>query len=64
MLIKLKCIWKYFVNHLHRKTQLIRKLLGTVPKEDENIQLKGNDQEVVTSTLVELREPLIDNDDI
>ena len=64
MLIKLKSIWKYFVNHLHRKTQLICNLLCMVPKEDENIQLKSNDQEVVTSTLVELREPLLDNDDV
>ena len=34
-----------------------------VPNENETVELKSNDQKVVTSTLVELREPLIDNDD-
>ena len=35
-----------------------------VPKENETVEVKSNDQNVVTSILVELREPLIDNHEV
>ena len=48
------------------KSKQLCKVFGIVQKEDESIvALKSNDQELaVTSTLVELREPLIDNDNV
>ena len=51
-------------NSLLCKNWLLCKVFKIAPKEDENVALKSNDPEVVTSTLVELREPLIDNDEV
>ena len=65
LLFKSKNVWKYLANSsLLRKNLLLRKAFKIVPKEDESVVLKSNDPEVVTSTLVELREPLIDNDEV
>ena len=65
LLFKSKNVWKHVVvNSLLRKNWLLRKAFKVVLKEDKNVALKSNDQEVVTSTLVELREPLIDNDEV
>ena len=64
LLFKSKNVWEHVVNSLLHKKWLLCKAFKMVPKEDENVALKGNVPEVVTSTLVELREPLIDNDDV
>ena len=65
LLFKSKNVWKYLVNNsLLCKNWLLCKVFKIVPKEDESVALKSNDPEVVTSTLVELREPLIDNDEV
>ena len=66
LLFKSKNIWKYYIanNSLLRKYWLLCKAFKIIPKEDESVVLKSNDSEVVTSTLVELREPLIDNDEV
>ena len=65
LLLKSKNVWKYVAtNSLLRKNWLLCKVFKVVPKEDENVALKSNDPEVITSTLVELREPLIDNDEV
>ena len=50
----------FFHIYLLLKSTRILDIFRIVKKEDENIALKNNTQEVVTSTLVELREPLID----
>ena len=65
LLFKSKNVWKYVANNsLIHKNWLLCKAFEIVPKEYENMTLKSNNPEVVTSTLVELREPLIDNDEI
>ena len=65
LLFKSKNIWKYVIkNSLFHKNWLLCKTFKIVTKEDENVALKSNDPKVVTSTLVELREPLIDNDEV
>ena len=65
LLFKSKNIWKCVANtFLLRKNWLLCKTFKIVPKENENVALKSNDPNVVTSTLVELREPLIDNDKV
>ena len=65
LLFESKNVWKYLANYsLFRKNWLLRKAFKIVSKEDErlSVTLNSNDQDMVTSTLVELREPLIDND--
>ena len=63
LLFESKNVWKYLANYsLFRKNWLLCKAFKIVSKEDESVTLNSNDQDVVTSTLVELREPLIDND--
>ena len=42
---------------------LLPKVFQKGPKEKETVELKCNDQKVVTSTIVELCEPLLDSDD-
>ena len=65
LLFNSKNVCKYLANNsLRRKNWLLCKTFKIVQKEDESVTLKNNDQEVVTSTLVELREPLIDNDEV
>ena len=65
LLFDSKNVWKYVaINSLLLKIWLLCKSFKIVSKEDENVALKSNDPEVVTSTLVELREPLIDNDEV
>ena len=63
-LLKSTCIWNVCVISMFYKSKWLCKVFGIVQKEDESIALKSNDPEVVTSTLVELREPLIDNDEV
>ena len=63
LLLKSKNIWKYLFNSLLHENRLLPKVFRMVPKENETVEVKCNDKKVVTSTLVELREPLIDNDD-
>ena len=63
LLLKSKWIWKYLFNSFFHEHGLLSKVFRMVPNENETVELKSNDQKVVTSTLVELREPLIDNDD-
>ena len=64
--LKSKNDWKndIVVNSLLHKNWLLCKLFKMVPKEDETKTPNSNDPKVVTSTLVELREPLIDNDEV
>ena len=67
LLLKSKNVWKHdivVINSLLRKNWLLCKLFIMVPKEDENVVPNSNNPKVVTSTLVELREPLIDNDEV
>ena len=65
LLFKSKNVWKYVANNsLLRKNLLLCKAFKIDLKENENVTLENNDPEVVTSTLVELREPLIDNDEV
>ena len=67
LLFKSKNVWKYgtlAINSLLRKNWLLCEAFKIVPKEDENVAQNCNNPEVVTSTLVELREPLIDNDEV
>ena len=65
LLFDSKNVWKYVaINSLLLKIWLLCKSFKIVSKEDENVALKSNDLEVVTSTLVDLREPLIDNDEV
>ena len=65
LLLKSKNVWKHdiVVNSLLHKNWLLCRAFKMVPKEDENVP-NSNDPKVVTSTLVELREPLIDNDEV
>ena len=65
LLFKSKNVLKCLANNsLLRKNWLLCKAFKIVPIEAESVTLKSNDQEVVTSSLVELREPLIDNDEV
>ena len=64
LLFKSKNVWNYVFNSLLRNNWLLCKAFKMVPKEDESMALESNVPEVVSSTLVELREPLIDNDDL
>ena len=65
LLFKSKNFWKCVdINSLLRKNWLLCKVFKIVPKEDETVAPNNNDPGVVTSTLVELREPLIDNDEV
>ena len=66
LLLKSTHIWNVCVISVFYKSKWLCKVFGIVQKEDENIiALKSNDQELaITSTIVELREPLIDNDNV
>ena len=65
LFFKSKSVCKYLANNsLLHKNWLLCKAFKIVPKEDESVALKSNDPEVVTSTLVELHEPLINNDEV
>ena len=65
LLFKSINILKYVANtSLLRKNWLLHKTFTIVPKENENVALKSNDPKVVTSTLVELHEPLIDSNKV
>ena len=64
LLLKSTRIWNICVISMFCKSKWLCKVFGIVQKEDESLVLKSNDPEVVTSTLVELREPLIDNDEV
>ena len=62
LVLKSTRIWKVCVISVFHKNKWLCKVFGIVQIEGENIVLNSNDQEVATSTIVELREPLIDND--
>ena len=66
LVLKSTRIWNVCVISLFYKSKWLCKVFGIVQKEDESIiALKSNDQELaITSTIVELREPLIDNDNV
>ena len=64
LLLKSTNVLEHVLKFLFLKNQLLCKVFKIVPREDENMTLESNDPEVVTSTLVELREPLIDIDDV
>ena len=64
LLLKSTRIWNVCVISMFCKSKWLCKVFGIVQKEDKNLVLKSNDPKVVTSTLVELREPLIDNDEV
>ena len=64
LLLKSRKVWKYVFNFFLHKNWPLCKVFKFLKNEDDNIALKSNDQEVVTSTLVELREPLIDNNEL
>ena len=64
LLLKSTRIWNVCVISMFCKSKWLCKVFSIVQKEDESLVLKSNDPEVVTSTLVELREPLIDNDSV
>ena len=62
LLIKSTQIWSTYINSIVHTSKFLCKIFGMVQKKDKNVELKGSDLQVVTSTLVELREPLLDND--
>ena len=64
LVLKSTHIWNICVISMFCKSKWLCKVFGIVQKEDEIVALKSNDPQVVTSTLVELREPLIDNDNV
>ena len=64
LLLKSTHIWNICVISMFCKSKWLCKVFGIVQKEDTSLVLKSNDPKVVTSTLVELREPLIDNDSV
>ena len=66
LMLKSTRIWNVCVISLFYKSKWLCKVFGIVQKEDESIiALKSNDQELaITSTIVELREPLIDNHNV
>ena len=64
LLLKATHIWNICVISMFCKSKWLCKVFGIVQKEDKSLVLKSNDPKVVTSTLVELREPLIDNDSV
>ena len=56
--VKSTSVWR---DCFHRIRRLLRK--GIPTKDRENLVLNDNDLAAVTSTIVELREPLLDNDE-
>ena len=56
--LKSTSVWRDCFHRIHR---LLRKCIPT--KDRENVVPNNNDLAAVTSTIVELREPLLDNDE-